>query len=394
MTVPLEVLRAPIGPPDSTDPVAVADLLALADADGPCASMVVPVHAHGPETVQGARRLSKMAKQLVPLLGDAGFDDRAIHKFLSPVRALVADAGFWQHQAQSLVLFRTPRWTWRWRLDQELPEECVLAASARVRLLLPALGAERFHVLAISQNHVRVLSVSGSTVERTNLPDLPRSLRDALRLDVHDKNLGFHSTGSQLHRHGSGIGAEVEKEKLRRYLQILDRALVSATGSWRTPVVLACTDECAAMYRGLSKLDHLTAEHVPGSPDRVTDAELVARAAPIAARTGRAAVVDGRDGAMFREMDGTGRVVRDLGDALAAVDEGSVEVLFVTDGPPIWGSVSAGVIVESGRDRPTVLDEDLLGRCVTGTLRHGGRVHLVSDGALGEGTRIAALTRY
>jgi hypothetical protein len=137
---------------------------ALGAVDGPCVSVLMPTHRHGPETLQGPVRLRNLVEQAASDLTDAGTPAGDAADLLAPVRALLDDAAFWQHQADGLALFAAPGWFSRFRLPMALVEEVTVGSSFRVVPLIPLLSGDGFFfVLALSQNSVRLFDArSGS----------------------------------------------------------------------------------------------------------------------------------------------------------------------------------------------------------------------------------------
>ncbi|MDO8786314.1 MAG: hypothetical protein Q7J12_08865, partial [Syntrophales bacterium] len=78
-----------------------------------------------------------------------------------------------------------------------------LADRFHIKPLLPILrGDERFYLLALSQNEVRLLEGSRHSVREVDLKTLPKSLAAPLQYDVPERKIRFYSS----HVGASGAG--------------------------------------------------------------------------------------------------------------------------------------------------------------------------------------------
>ena len=167
-----------------------------------------------------------------------------------------------------------------------------------VSALLPLLtGDGRFFVLALSENEARLLAGTRFNVHVVNVPGLPAGVKDALRYDDPQRELGSHAAerggpGARVVLHGQGIGAEVQKERLGRYLQAVDGAVRRSLREQQAPLVLAGVEYVRAMYRDVNTYPHLLEAGISGSPGsdvnrRAPYPRMGVGGAPLRARQGR-----------------------------------------------------------------------------------------------------------
>jgi release factor family 7 len=114
------------------------------------------------------------------------------------------------------------------RLPEEFGELVVVADRFHVKPLLTLLAAaHRFYVLALSQNQVRLLAGTPHGVREVELAGVPQSLREALKYDDLEKELGLHVAGR------GGPGAQVV-------------TLPTERGSWSC-VRWSCSSRCSVI---------------------------------------------------------------------------------------------------------------------------------------------------
>jgi hypothetical protein len=358
----------------------------------PCVSLYMPTHRSGPETQQDPVRLKNLIRRAEERLVAAEIRRRDASEVLQPARELIEDEAFWRHQSEGLALFLRAGWSRWYRLPLSFEEMVVVSDRFYVSALLPLLtGDGRFFVLALSENEARLLAGTRSAVHVVNVPGMPAGVRDALRYDDPQREVGSHAAerggpGARVVVHGQGIGAEVQKERLGRYLHAVDGAVRRSLREQQAPLVLAGVGYVRAMYRDINTYPRLLEAGINGSPDRTSSEELHARAwalvEPVFERD--------RDGAAaaYREALGTGRASASLEDVLTAAEAGRISVLFV----PAGAHASAGV--SSADEGQELGGGDPIEQAVVGTILNAGTVYAIPDHEMPDRAPVAALFRY
>lgn len=347
---------------------------------GPCISLFMPTHRGGSEQdpIRG-KNLLRSAEEKLIAAHLRGPDARHL---LAPAHRLFEDASFWTNQSDGLACFLAPDVVQLYRLPFAFPEMAVVASHFHLKLLLPLLtGDGRFYVLAISQNHVRLLQGTAHGIERVDLKGVPTSLSQAMQFHDRDEPLNFHTRPvgglgrwAQIF-HGQGVGIDDFKDDLLRYFQQIDRGLHDLLRTERVPLILASVEYLWPLYRKANTYPHLGERGIPGSPDRLSDKELHeqgwAIVQPQFQETQRNAA------ALYQQLAGTGRTTNDISEAVNAACQGRLEILFVALGKEQWGTYkpSGGGITVHEKAEPG--DEDLLNVAAMHTFLRGGAVFVV-----------------
>jgi hypothetical protein len=342
--------------------------------------MYMNTHRYGRESAQDAVRFGDLVEDLASTMNRNG--NGATKRLLTPLRSLAQDADFWQHQEGSLALFGNER-GWECYLLRGTSVETIAVDDAA--LLLPLVPhmveISPFLVLALSKNEVRLLECDADTAVEAELGSIPASFDDALRFEDPQAQLQFHSPGGVSIAHGHGIGDEVAKERLDRFLQAVDRAIVTREHPPVRPMVLAAVDHTAARFRALSKYPTILATHLPGTPDRTPARELHAGALEVIQATDRLARLNELE--HVRALVGTGNVEVHADDIAACAKSGRVATLYLADGDGLF--------------HENVLDIDSRGNAINHalieTVRHGGEVVLAPTPLL-DGVDAFAVTRW
>jgi Bacterial archaeo-eukaryotic release factor family 3 len=390
--------------PDVHERTGISDLLGRHDIqalteprDGPCVSLFLPTHGGGMGTNQDRIGLENLLRETRAGLVSSGLRDPDARRMLVPAANHLDNPLFWQRSSKGLAIFLEPRWSRTYRLPIEVPSRATVARRFQVRPLFPLLSGDgRFYVLALSQNAIRLLVGTRHDVHEVELARMPRGLRDALRYDDPEKERLYHVAGRQGVPvpifHGRGIGGEVDKERISRYLRLVEAGLTDVLRDERAPLVLAGPDYERAIFRAITRYPALVEEGIPGSPDRVRAKALHARAWPLVEPIFQQARHEAA--ARYRQLEGTGKTSADLAEIVRAADRGQVDVLFVLVDEERWGTFdpTTGRVTTSEVRGPG--DEDLLELAAVGTFLSRGTVYPVSSHAMPDGTASAAILRF
>lgn len=370
----------------------------LADHPGPCLSLYFPAFHTGGRSPQGAIRLKNLLRDTRDELLSQGFEETAVEELLTPLEELAADSSFWNTQDEGIALFCAPGFLRTFRLPAAFAERRSIGERFFVKPLLPLVDEDRtFHVLALSQNEVRLLEADGRTVRRIEWPDLPKSLVAALGDQETPELLQQHtaapaSLGSlPAVVHGQGVGREDRKEELRRFLRQVETAVSKLLAGRATPLVLAGAEPLPSIYREINGYPHLAEMVIPGNPEHVLDAALRDRARQLLEpgfQEDRRVMME-----RFADLAGTGKASSDVAEILPAARHGRVEALFLACDTDVWGRLDSleRVVVHGAAEEG---DEDLLDAAALFSLRHGGKVYGSSRGQVPGGSDVAAVFRY
>lgn len=345
---------------------------ALGAAEGPCVSVLMPTYRHGPETLQGPIRLRNLVEHAARELSEAGTPAGDAADLLAPMRALLDDAPFWQHQADGLALFAAPGSMSSFRLPMVLTEEVTVASSFHVVPLIPLLAGDGFFfVLALSQNSVRLFNASRHRIGELDRGPIPASMDEALAHEDPERQLQVRSGGGGTAQfHGHGAGDEVDKAAIERYLRAVDHGVRERIGPSHQPLVLASVGYYLPILQSVSSYPSIVDAVVEGNPEHRSPEDLHAAAWPLVERhfTEQAE----RDLDRYGAAAGTGTAATATDEVADAARSGRVDTLFVVDGAP---------------------PDERVDRAVLDTLAHGGRIVGVAE-PLAADAPTAALLRY
>ena len=368
----------------------------------PSVSIYCPTHAAGREKKQDRIRFKNLLRQAEGQLCKMEIRVQEIHELLRPASELLEDARFWVQQSDGLALFITPQFIRTYRLPSSFEELVVTTDRFHIKPLLPFFSGDgRFYILALSQNEIRLLEGRRNRVHEVELETVPESLAEALRYDVPERTLQFHTQtprrgGSRRAAifHGQGVGTDNSwhKKDILRFFQQVDRGIHDLLTSHRFPLVLAGVDFVQSIYREANSYPHLMEKGIAGNPEQMSSESLYKEAWPIVQplfEVGRRSAIE-----RYHALLGTGLTSEEIPEIMRAARAGRVETLFVALGKQLWGVADAAEEDVSIHDTRMTGDEDLLDAAAVETLTHGGTVYALSSGDMPDDAMIAAVFRY
>jgi hypothetical protein len=369
-----------------------------------CVSIYMPTHRTGVDAQQDPIRLKNLFGQVEKRLSDRGVGTRDIQSLLEPVKKLLQDSNFWQHQSDGLAIFVSSSGIRHYRLPLGFEEFVAVMNHFHIQPLLPLFtGDGQFYILALSQNEVRLLNGTRHSVSQVDIGQVGGSLAEAILSDGHQASLQLHSSGStggmtgggSVTFHGQGGGSdEGDKNELLRYFHLVSDGLTEFLQGDRVPLVLAGVEYLLPIYKEANTYPNLMDTVITGNPDLLSADELHKSAWDIVSQrfqTAREEAV-----AYYRQLAGQAseRVTDTLEKIVPAASDGRIETLFIAAGAQHWGvfnpdtnEIEHHAQMESG-------DESLLDLAAVQTYLKGGTVYAVEPDKVPGGTTAAAVLRY
>lgn len=324
---------------------------------------------------------STLIAQATARLTELGGDAAQIERTAAGLRALHDDAHLWRYLSHSLVVFASPSRTISYRLPNELETEWFAGNHFRIVPLLRTLThSHEAHVLALSQNAVRLIAIgpnhSGAEIP---VPDLPTDLLDTFNVE----DPGVESHQRRIH------GPEGQTPRLLAYTRDVDRAIAPIVRSSRAPLILATTQPLDGMFRSITSAAHLLDATIEGNPDERTPAELDEAARKILDAHYAAELEASAE--RFETRWANGKAVTDLTDVARAAVAGAIATLYVDIDCHPAGSLDPSTGAVSAEQDPA---RSLIDQIAAQVLAHGGRVLPLRRGEVPGGGELGAEVRF
>jgi hypothetical protein len=370
----------------------------LTPGSSPCVSIYLSTTPGGIDSRGDQLRLKNAVKVAQTKLETSGLAATQTKALLKPANQLLEDSAFWPNCQSGLALWMSPTDRYVFRSPIEFRESVMVGDKFRVRPLMLCVKRETAgYVLALSQEHVRLLRVTGNGCEKVSVPGLPSNLREALNEISVDRGAQCHSAGKSPKKkqaavfHAQGTGHDTEKTDLGEYCRQIAKAIGDYFKASRIPLVLACVEYLAPIYHAANDYPCLLAELIEGSPDHLTDRQIVELAWPmISAHTFRETA---NQLARFKDLRDTERASTDTAQIVRAAHDGHVDELFFDDSRDVWGRYEDDEGIVDVHDVAGPADDELIELAVGETLRHRGHVHAIARAQLPSPMPMAAILR-
>lgn len=367
----------------------------------PGLSIYLPTHRAGQDKGQDPIRLKNLLQEAEKKLRETGCGGDQVNELLDPARKLLADTSFWINTDRGLAIYASPDDFHLFRLPFTVAEQLVIAGSFYIKPVLPLFTSDgRFHILAVSQDEVRLFEGTRHTVRQIDLPeDAPKNKDDALNLDEPQRELQFHTRSPQGGErsamfHGHGAGEEDQKTFIEQYLNRVDAAIRGVLGSQGSPLVLAGVENILAMYRGVSEYKNIFPEGIEGSPEGLSAEDLQEQAWPMVEPLFRREIADTIE--QYRQLIRTGKATEMIEEIVAAAYYGRVDKLILPVNKEVWGNFDpeTGQVRTNLEGQSHLRDIALLDFAALYTLENNGTVFALSPEELPQDISTAAVLRY
>jgi hypothetical protein len=295
----------------------------------------------------------------------------------------IHDDVFWAYLADGLAVFATPDEVRTFRLPIAIPQAVEVSDRFHIKPLVPLMAFPgACFVLALAQGATRFIEVTASLAESVKVDGLPKNMSDALK-----KQLPRDRAPS-----GRIQGSEGMKVLTGQYCRIVDRALRPILTGRTVPLVLACVEEMASIYRAHNSYPHLLPSIITGNPEQMTDRELAEKAREISLRHAKKLIRDRIK--LVEERADKDLASTDVAQIAVAAVRGQVSTLLVDIAASKPGTIDPDRGTISLADAPSAKTYDLLDELVGLTIRAGGEVLPAKSSALPNGNPVAAIFRY
>lgn len=377
------------------------DLTALMGKhDDLCVSMYLPTGGVGVESQQGRIRLKNLIREAELRLVESGMRSPEAKQFLKPIQELITDNPFWPKLGDGLAIFLTSDMFYYYSLSVSFDDFVFIGKRFHLKPLLPLLNTDGlFYVLALSQNDVRMLKCTRTSVKEIELKDTPRNLAEAMQYDDPEKQLQLHSNTLEGTKqkaaaifHGHGAGTDDTKDDILHYFRLINRGLHEVLRDEKAPLVLVGVEFLFSIYREANTYAYLIDEGITGNPEILSNDDLQTLAWPYVEHFFYKAEQEALN--YYGPFMGTGRTTNDISKAAPAAFNGQVELLFMADDVQQWGNFDPEINAVDVHQTPEPGDEELFDFTAIQTLINGGTVYVTEPDKIPDGEKLAVLFRY
>ena len=369
-----------------------------------CLSLFMPTEHVEAELSQNPIRFKNLLKDARGQLKEQAEHSEQVEAIMKPLEQLLERTSFWHQLSDGLAAFVTPSSFDVYRLPLRFDELVMTGSRFHLKPLFPIFASNnRFYILALSQNQVKLFQGTHYNISEVDARDIPESLIEVLFYDDPEKSIQHHVGNIASGRHDAvfhGQGRQDEdqrsrpQDQLKRFFREVDEGVQETLQEDGAPLILAGVDYYLPIYREINSYPFLIDDTiVSGNPDHLSKNDLHAQAWPVIEKRLLAAQESSID--EYQERNGQGRLASsELKEIIPAAYFSRVDTLFVPIGEHRWGRFDPTTnAVELHKEYRTG-DEDLLDLAAVRTYLNGGTVHALRRDTMPTDALIAATFRY
>ena len=348
-------------------------------ATSPCLSIYLSAYSPENDSIPFGVQLQSALQRATEKLGStpAGGEDLPLEQLRQ-----FAKERRWEKERGGLTIFCARNLIRVFRTSHVVSESVHVGNDFHITPLLSALTKHpQFVILALSENHVRLLRCSNLEAVEVDLPaSIPRSVKQAGAFDKPDHDLENRSAagsapGSRRRIHfGTGTAEEKTEEYISYFFRIIDHEVTRLYRREKLPLILAAVERELALYKKVSCYPHLLRGSIQGSPERVSNSQLHLSALKVL--DDEAAAEEADLLSQIAEKQSSGLTLTDVPSMLTAARLGHIHLLLL------------------GEQKKASDEEELLNLTTIETLRHDGHVATFAHHQLPSGGSAAAILRY
>ena len=380
--------------------------LAQTEAD-PCISLYMPTVRFESEQEQNPIRYKNLLKQARNDLRERGLRDDRIDEILEPAEARLDDTAFWRALSDGLAVFITSGGATFYRLPLNFEELVVVNDHFHLTPLFPLIASNnRYYVLALSQNEVKLYQGTHYAISEVKSADIPSSITEALAFDDPERSVQDHTANragkrrdATFHGHGTDQDDDAARPHadLKRFFDQIDdgvREALEEEGS--APLVLAGVEYYLPIYREANRYEALVEDQIAaGNPEHLEPKDLHAKTWEIVEPLFNEAQQHSMDNFHQELGHGNGLASDDLNEIVPASVFSRVHDLFVPIGEHRWGHYDEDKNTVEFHDGQEAGDVDLLNFATVQTYLNGGTVHALKPENMPQNGQVLAATfRY
>jgi hypothetical protein len=232
----------------------------LVDEQPPCVSLYQPTHRTLPDKRQDPIRYKNLLREMQASLAHR-YGARDVRAICEPFEELAGNDVFWLRRTEGLAILASMSRFEVFELQRSVPELVVVADSFHVKPLLRiAQSADRYHVLTLTRDAVKLYEGNRDVLDEVELDGVPSTITAALGDELTEPYQGFHGVGpyhalggSVGIRHGRGQKKDEVDLDTERFFRVVDRGvLANYSQPTGLPLVLAGLPENLARFRTVS----------------------------------------------------------------------------------------------------------------------------------------------
>lgn len=378
--------------------------------DATCISLYMPTIRFESDWSQNTTRFKNLITEARNQLREQDVREDKIDEILAEARRILDDTSFWRSVSDGLAVFITSDSTETFRLPLSFSEIAVVGTSFHLKPLFPIIATNnRFYLLTLSQNDVRLYQGTHQAISEVESEDIPTNIVDAIRqYEDPEKQLQMHTsnraqgtetrTDAEFHGQGGGNPDDLSGEpqdELKRFFRSIDESVRTHLRDEKAPLVLAGVREYLPLYVDVNEYPNLIETDIAaGNPEPLNAKELHNKAWEIVEPVFMEAQTEALESFQQLYYQDGALASDDFHEIIPACAYSRVNTLFVPIDQHRWGHFDASDNTVELHDDQRSGDEDLLNYAAVHAHLNGATVYALRPDTMPDGRMVAATFRY
>jgi len=355
-------------------------------------SLFLPMEIKGDLVKQNSLRFKNYVNKITQALKNKGIDEHQIGKLVEPMKEMIANDDFWQHQKEGLAVYRNFDFFETYRYPVRFTEQIYISPYFQITPLIPlAQENQSFYLLALNKNDIQLFEGDQDGLHPMLLENTPVSFDDYLKYDVHEKHQQARSISGGAVFHGQSA-ADEEKKKLTNFLARVESGVLDVIQREPHPLILAGSETTTSHFKQVSHYNNLVETPITVNPNSLDQNELWNRAReilqPIIMKSLQNAV------SQFGDLHRRKQASDDIDQIVKAAHYAKVDRLFIARDSKQWGKFDPdenSVWIHTNEDDHAY---DLLNAAACNAMDNGSVVFVLPNEMMPGHNTIAATFRY
>lgn len=355
-------------------------------------SLFLPTEIKGDIVKQNRLRFKNYVSKITQSLRNYDVEETLIEILTEPMKEMIPDDDFWQHQKEGLAVYRNADIFKTYRCPLRFHEQIYIAPYFQIIPLIPlAQENQPFYLLSLNKNDVQLFKGDHEGLHPRLLENTPVSLEDYLKYDVHEKHQQTRSISGGAVFHGQSVTDE-EKRKLIGFLAKVDSGVFNIIQKEPYPLILAGSETVTSHYRQVNHYNDLIETPITANPASLERIELWNKARDILRPLIRTSLQNAVS--QFGDLQRRNQASYELDKVVKAAHYAKVDRLFIAQDSRQWGKFDPeqdSVWIHTNDNDHAY---DLLNAAACKAMSNGGAVFVLPGEMMPGHNTIAATFRY
>lgn len=298
-------------------------------------SLFLPMEIKGDLVKQNRLRFKNYVGKITQSLRNYDVEEELIETLTEPMKEMIPDDDFWQHQKEGLAVYRNAEVFKTYRCPLRFHEQIYISPYFQIIPLIPlAQDNQPFYLLSLNKNDVQLYKGDHDGLHPRLLENTPVSLEDYLKYDVHEKHQQTRSISGGAVFHGQSVTDE-EKRKLVGFLAKVESGVLNVIQKEPYPLILAGSETVTSHYRQVNHYNDLIETPITANPASLERIGLWNKARDILRPLIRTSLQNAVS--QFGDLQRRNQASYELDKVVKAAHYAKVDRLFIAQDSMQWG---------------------------------------------------------